>query len=378
MANTLTGLIPSLYQGLDIVSRELVGLVPAVTSNSGAERAAVGQTVRVPITGAANVADISPAMTVPEPTDQTVTNTDITITKARAAEFGVVGEEQRGLNANGAGWENIQAGMFAQAVRKLVNEVEADLAGTYIATSRAYGTAGTAPFASDLSDTANLHKILADNGSPLMEKQLVIDTTAGAKMRNLTQLTKANEANSDSLLRQGVLLDVHGFAIRESAQMKLHTKGTGAGYLSNGTFAEGATVINVDTGTGTILAGDVVTFAGDPNKYIVAVGAAAPGNITLAAPGLQQSLADGVAMTIGNNYTANMAFDKNAIQLVTRAPALPNGQDMAQDSMMLTDPRSGLTFEVRVYYGYRKVRYEVALAWGVKNIKPEHSVLLLG
>lgn len=378
MANTLTGLIPSLYQGLDIVSRELVGLVPAVTSNSGAERAAVGQTVRVPITGVANVADISPAMTAPEPTDQTVTNTDIVITKARAAEFGVIGEEQRGLNANGAGWENIQAGMFAQAVRKLVNEVEADLAGTYIATSRAYGTAGTTPFASDLSDTANLHKILADNGSPLMEKQLVIDTTAGAKMRNLTQLTKANEANSDSLLRQGVLLDVHGFAIRESAQMKLHTKGTGAGYLSNGTFAEGATVINVDTGSGTILAGDVVTFAGDPNKYIVAVGAASPGNITLAAPGLQQSLADGVAMTIGNNYTANMAFDKNAIQLVTRAPALPNGQDMAQDSMMLTDPRSGLTFEVRVYYGYRKVRYEVALAWGVKNIKPEHSVLLLG
>lgn len=378
MANTLTGLIPSLYQGLDIVSRELVGLVPAVTSNSGAERAAVGQTVRVPITGVANVADISPAMTAPEPTDQTVTNTDIVITKARAAEFGVVGEEQRGLNANGAGWENIQAGMFAQAVRKLVNEVEADLAGTYIATSRAYGTAGTTPFASDLSDTANLHKILADNGSPLMEKQLVIDTTAGAKMRNLTQLTKANEANSDSLLRQGVLLDVHGFAIRESAQMKLHAKGTGTGYLSNGTFAEGATVINVDTGSGTILAGDVVTFAGDPNKYIVAVGAAAPGNITLAAPGLQQSLADGVAMTIGNNYTANMAFDRNAIQLVTRAPALPNGQDMAQDSMMITDPRSGLTFEVRVYYGYRKVRYEVALAWGVKNIKPEHSVLLLG
>lgn len=377
MANTLTGLIPSLYQGLDIVSRELVGLVPAVTSNSGAERAAVGQTVRVPITGVANVADISPAMTVPEPTDQTVTNTDIVITKARAAEFGVVGEEQRGLNANGAGWENIQAGMFAQAVRKLVNEVEADLAGTYIATSRAYGTAGTTPFASDLSDTANLHKILADNGSPLMEKQLVIDTTAGAKMRNLTQLTKANEANSDSLLRQGVLLDVHGFAIRESAQMKLHTKGTGANYVTNGTFAEGATTIAIDGGTGTVLAGDVVTFAGDANKYIVAT-ALTGGNIVLAAPGLQQSLADGVAMTIGNNYTANMAFDKNAIQLVTRAPALPNGQDMAQDSMMLTDPRSGLTFEVRVYYGYRKVRYEVALAWGVKNIKPEHSVLLLG
>lgn len=377
MANTLTGLIPSLYQGLDIVSRELVGLIPAVTTNSDASRAAVGQSVVVPITGAANVTNVTPSMAIPEPTDQVVSSTSISITKARVAEFGVVGEEQRGLNSNGAGWQNVQAGMFAQALRKLVNEVEADVAATYIATSRAYGTAGTTPFASDLSDTANLHKILADNGSPLMEKQLIIDTTAGAKMRNLTQLTKANEANSDSLLRQGVLLDVHGFAIRESAQMKLHTKGTGTGYLSNGAFAVGATTIAVDTGTGTIVAGDVVTFAGDSNKYIVAT-ALSGGNIVLAAPGLRQSLADNVALTVGNNYTANMAFDKNAIQLVTRAPALPDGRDTAEDSMMLTDPRSGLTFEVRVYYGYRKVRYEVALAWGVKNIKPEHSVLLLG
>ncbi|AXQ65853.1 MAG: coat protein [Caudoviricetes sp.] len=376
MANTLTSLIPALYQGLDIVSRELVGLVPAVTMNSGAARAAVGEDVIVPITGTANVIDISPAMAIPEPTDQVVSNTKIQITKARAAEFGFVGEEQRGVN-NGAGWEVIQAGMFAQALRKLVNEVEADLAATYLATSRAYGTAGTTPFASDLSDTANLHKILADNGSPLMEKQLVIDTTAGAKMRNLTQLTKANEAGGDTMLRQGVLLDVHGFAIRESAQMQLHTKGTGASFVSNGTFAEGATVIGIDGGTGTVLAGDVITFAGDTNKYVVA-SALSGGSVTIAAPGLQASLADGVAMTVGGTYTANMAFDKNAIQLVTRAPALPNGTDQAADSMMLTDPRSGLTFEVRVYYGYRKVRYEVALAWGVKNIKPEHSVLLLG
>lgn len=377
MANTLTDLIPSLYQGLDIVSRELVGLIPSVSMNAEATRAAVGQSIRIPIAGAANVSDISPAMTVPNPTDQTVSNVAMSITKARAAEFGIVGEEQRGLNANGAGWQGIQAGMFAQALRKLVNEVEADLAATYISASRVYGTAGTAPFASDLSDTAQLHKILADNGSPLMEKQLVIDTTAGAKMRTLTQLTKANEAGSDSLLRQGVLLDVHGFAIRESAQIKPHTKGTGASYVTNGTFSEGDTTIAIDTGSGTVLAGDVVTFAGDSNKYVVAT-ALSGGNIVLAAPGLRKDLADGVAMTVGNSYTANMAFDKNAIQLIARAPAIPEGGDIAVDSMMLTDPRSGLTFEVRVYAGYRKVRYEVSLAWGVKNIKPEHTVLLVG
>ena len=37
-----------------------------------------------------------------------------------------------------------------------------------------------------------------------------------------------------------------------------------------------------------------------------------------------------------------------------------------------------LSMEFAMYKGYRKVRYEVGLAWGVKNIKPEHTALLLG
>ena len=377
MANTLTDLIPSLYQGLDIVSRELTGMIPSVTMNSEASRAAVGQNVTIPITGAANVVDITPAMSTPEPTDQVVTNTSMTITKSRAAEFGIVGESIRGLNNSGAQWQTVQAGMFAQAIRKLVNEVESDLAATYIATSRAYGAAGTTPFASNLDDTANARKILVDNGSPDSMLKMVINTTAGAKMRTLTNLTKANEAADASLLRQGVLLDVHGFAIRESAQIKSHTKGTGASYVTDGTYSIGDTSINIDGGTGTVLAGDVVTFAGDTNKYVVAT-ALTGGVIVLANNGLQAALADGVAMTVGDSYAGNMAFDQNAIQLLTRAPALPEEGDIAVDSTFITDPRSGLTFEVRVYAGYRKVRYEVALAWGVKNIKPEHSMLLLG
>ncbi len=376
---TLTDLIPDLYAALDVVSRELVGFIPAVTLNATDGRAAVDEIVRVPIVPAANVVDITPAMVVPEPTGQVIGNVGITITKARAAEFGWVGEQQKGLN-NGPGYLTIRAGMMAQAMRSLTNEIETDIASLYKKTSRAFGTAGTTPFATNLDATAEVRKILSDNGSPLGDLQLVIDSTAGAKMRILSQLTKVNEAGTDSMLRQGVLLDIHDFEIRESAKAANVTKGTGTSYTSDTAgYAIGDTVITLITGSGTVLAGDPVTFAGDLNKYVVEVGVAAPGAITLAAPGLIEPIAaSAVAMTIGADFTANMGFSRSALHLVARAPALPEEGDMAIDRMLIQDDRSGLTFEVAVYPGYRKVRYEIAIAWGFENIKPEHTAILLG
>ena len=378
MANTLTNLIPDLYAAMNVVSRELVGFIPAVGRNSGAERAAVGENVRIPIAPVGSMFDVTPAMATPEPADNVFTNTAIQITKSKGVSFGWVGEEQRGLN-NGPGYQNLQVQQIAQAMRTLCNAVESDVAATYASASRAYGTAGTAPFATNLGDPAQVRKILSDNGAPLSDLQMVIDTTAGASMRTLAQLTKANEANDATLLRQGVLLDVHGFAIRESGQIApVAAVGTGANYVTSGALTVGQTVIPLITGSGTILAGDVVTFNGDTNKYVVEVGIAAPGSITIAAPGIRKAATSGKAVAITAAFTPNLAFDRQAIQLVTRAPALPGEGDSALDSMMITDDRSGLTFEVRMYGGYRKIRYELALAWGVKVIKPEHTAILLG
>jgi len=112
---------------------------------------------------------------------------------------------------------------IAKPRHALCNEVESDLAILYRMTSRAFGTAGITPFATTLGDTAQIVKILSDNGTPPSDRQFVIDTTAGASMRTLGHLTKANEA-ADMLLRQGILKQVHGLDNCESAQAKLHSK----------------------------------------------------------------------------------------------------------------------------------------------------------
>lgn len=379
--NTLTNLIGALYKSLDVISRELVGVIPCVTLDADVSRAAVGQLVYSFNSPQATATDITPGVTPPDDGEQVFGNTSLTITKSRRVPFRWNGEQERALNVAGSGAAALKNAQMTQAMRTLVNEMEADAyAAARVNGSRAYGTAGTAPFASGVGDSAQLRKLLDDNGAPATDRCLVIDTTAGANLRTNTQLTKANEAGTVLTLRSGELIDLHGFSIHESAAVRAVTKGTGASYTSNTAgYAIGATAITLITGTGTVLAGDTVTFTGDTNKYVVETGVTAPGVLTIAAPGLRVALAaSAVAMTVGNTATANVAFNSSAIILATRAPALPEGGDSAVDRITITDPRSGISFEVAMYAQYRQMQYEISAAWGVKGIKSNHNAQLLG
>ena len=382
MANTLTGLIPVLYKGLDIVLRELVGFIPNISLDASGEAANIGEVVRTYTTPAATTGDIVAGQLPPDDGDQTLGTVDMAITKSKYSPIRWNGEEVLGYRNTGR-YEETMANQFAQSIRALVNLVEIDLAALYATASRAYGTAGTTPFATaaDLSDIAQVRKILEDNGAPRSNLALVIGTAEAANLRGKqSQLFRVNEAGTDNLLRRGYIDDLQGFSLGVSAARAQVTKGTGTLYTSTAAgFAVGTTSIPLITGSGTVLAGDVVTFAGDTNKYVVATGVAAPGTIVLAAPGLRQALpASAVAMTIGNSFAANMAFEKDAIRLLTRAPAMPVEGDDADDVTYITDPISGLTFQVAQYRLYRRVKYEVGLAWGVKTIKPELITTLLG
>lgn len=383
-ANGITGLIGALYAGLDEVSRELVGFIPSVTRNVNAERAAVGQSVTYFVTPELGMFDVTPAMNIPEPADVTVGNGTIVITKSKGVEFGWTGEEQKGLN-NGAGYNAVQADLFAQGLRTLTNAIELDLAVEAAANaSRAYGTAGTTPFATNVGESAQIRKILDDNGAPGSNRSLVIDTSSGAALRTLQNLTRVNEAGTTMTLRDGELLNLNGLSIKESAQVVRHVAGTAASATTNATgYAVGATEITLaSAGTGTILAGDSITFAGDANKYQVVAGDAdtsGGGTITIAKPGLRIAIpAAATAITMVGTHTANIGFSRNALHLVARAPALPQGGDAAIDRMLITDKRSGMVFEVALYAGYRKIRAEVTCAWGVKAVKREHIAMLLG
>jgi len=382
MANTLTSLIPDFTEAMDIVSREMVGMIPAVRRDARLDRVALNQNVIIPVTRAAGAnATNTPGLYAPDTGDDTVDNVQVTINKSKHQPIRFNGEETLGLVNSGI-YSSVMADRTAQAIRALVNEIEADLwVAGYTGSSRAYGTAGTAPFgtAGDLSDFAGVAQILDENGTPTSDRQLVLGHSAIANLRGKQSvLFKVNEAGSADMLRNGMTDRIQNMAIRHSHQVGIHTKGTGASYQLSAAGTVGATGIAVDTGSGTVLAGDIVTIAGTSTKYVVNTGIAAAGTFYIGAPGLRAAEADNDAVTVGNNYTANLAFDRSAIVLASRMPAMPAGGDNASDVTSLTDPVSGLTFEFALYKQFLQTVVHVRLAWGVKAIKPNHIALLLG
>lgn len=382
MASTLNDLIPDLYEALDVVSRELTGFIPAVSRNSNIERAALGQEVRVPVTAEETAADNTPAVNAPDTGDTVVDNVAVTISKSKHVPVRWNGEQTRGLQ-NAGTFSSIQADRFYQAMRTLVNEIEKDLwLEAYKNASRAYGTAGTTPFgtAADLSDFAGVLGILEQNGAPTNDLQLVLGHAAIGNMRGKQSgLFKVNEAGSSDMLRNGMTDRIMNMAIRHSHQVGQHTKGTGADYVTSGSTAVGVSDVALVTGTGTVLAGDIATFAADTNsKYVVGKGVTAAGTISLNKPGARVVIPTANALTLGASYTPNVAFARSAIVLATRAPALPEGGDAADDTIMITDPLTGLSFEVAVYRQFLQTAYHVRLAWGFRAVKSAHIALLAG
>jgi len=384
-ANTLTNLIPTLYVALDTVSRELVGFIPAVTIDASVARAAIGQTVRSFVAPVATASTIAPATVPIDDGQQSIGNVSLAITASRRCPVRWQGEESMQMNSpGGIGVKRIIVDQFAQAMRTLVNEIEAALAGLYIYASRGAVPNSTTLFSANLADAALVRKILVDNGAPTSDLQLVIDTTAGAAMRTLTNLSKVNEAGDSSLLRQGVLLDIYGMAVRESAQVVTPAAVGSASSVTTSTDNKAVGDVSIAlaaAGTGDIKAGDLVTIAntGDTTTQYVSTTTITgnSGTLLIAKPGLQKLItADTLAIAVRAAGARNLAFARSAIVLATRMPALPAEGDMAADRTTITDPRSGLSFEVSMYKMYRQVQFEVSIAWGVAAVKSEHIAIL--
>lgn len=376
MANVFTALQPTLFSAAQEVSNEPFGVISAINANFDDKGVAVGDSVKVPVAPIRAVKSFTPSMAMPTGDDATADGVSVTITNTDYVDWNLTGEQTRSLENANSDKEWVRQ-MIAQGMRALRNKAEvAACTAIKVGASRAVGTAGTNPFASDINIIPDVRKVLFDNGAPMADLQLCIDSAAGTSARKLGIIQQAYQAGNDQERRSGDLLRQFGFSIRESAGITAHTKGTGASYVTSGSTAAGVRDVALVTGTGTVLAGDVVTFAADStNKYVVGTGVAAPGTISLNRPGALMTIPTSNALTVGNNYTANLAFERSAVVGVMRAPIIPPNPIIQQT---LISDQFGMTYLLLQIAGYGMTTWQLHIAYGFKVVQGEHVAIVLG
>lgn len=368
-----------LYKSLDTVLRERAGNIMVCTRDTALEGRAKGSEMTVAITRPNQVADLEYGKDNPDMQSTTVDNIGVILEFSKVATFTLTNREYQQLQ-DGNGGDPIIMDSMKQCFRTLINYMNVSVYNALNSGGGlAYGNPATRLFLSDIEPINEVYNIMEEQGTPDSDRRITLASRDHTDLLNLDFMRDVNTSGSTGVLRDASLGVISGYDLTRSGSKTFHTKGDAAAYqVNNAALVVGDTTIAVDTGTGSFKAGDVVQFAGDSNKYIVSADLAGVGNLEINKPGLLVAAPDDALVTVLDSHNSSFAIDGNGLILATSLPEKPPQQDGRIDDLIMQDELTGLGFEVSYWGGNRQNTYQVALNWGVKVIKPEMVVKMLG
>lgn len=372
MANDLTEVIPKLLvQGLRALRQTAVMpmLVNREYETTAGEK---GSTIDVPIPSAIEVTDVAPANIAPNPGDTVPTSVPIPLSKWKEAAFYLTDKNQ--LEA----MNDIMPMQASEAVKALANYVDKFLLGLYPGFFGVAGTAGITPFTGGTTeDATELRKVLSEQLAPTSDRWAVLDPDAEQKALDIRAFQDMSWNGSTAAIIEGQLNRKMGFGWFMDQNVPTHTKGTEDGlYVTAGVSALGSTVIPLITGSGTIVVGDILTFASDPQTYTVLVGLVAPGSVTIS-PALRVAQTGAEAVSVIDTHVVNLGFHRDAIALASR-PLQRYGSEFGVVSATAIDPVTQLALRVEAIHEHKRLRFSYDILFGAAVIRPELGARLLG
>lgn len=375
MANQLTAVMPKLLaQGL-LALREQSMMPMIINKSYDTIAGQKGSTIDVPIPSAITVQDVTPANTPPNTGDVAPTSVPITLDRWKEAPFYMSDKDM--LEAMN-GTIPMQA---SEAVKALANEVNGTILGMYRKFYGFVGTPGTSPFATDVSAATQARKVLNVQLAPMDPRYLVLDPEAEANALGLQPISNQQwrVGLNEAAIVSGMISRTLGFDWFMHQLAPIHIAGTASGYAVNagGGLAVGATTIPVDTGTGTLVEGDILTFAGHTQTYVVTTAyAGGSGNVSIY-PGLKILVPDNTAVSVKASHTVNIAMHRDAIAFATRP--LENAADgLGALIQSAVDAVSGLTLRLEVTREHKRTRFSYDILYGCSVVRREFGVRIAG
>lgn len=243
------------------------------------------------------------------------------------------------------------------------------------------------------SEVVALRKQMNQNKVPKGQRRLALNFEREEDLLNNATFAQANTSSSGAATqREGEIGRKYGFDLYQNDLLPNHTTTALAltAPLTNGIAALDATTINVDgtAVTGSVVPGDIVSFAGHTQKYAITAAATAAGNaIALSVtPPVGQGLdgrvtiADGVVPTFEQTSQGiSLAYDAQAFAIVM-ADLPETGNGRGAEIATVGDPRTGLSLRVSRWYepisAEEWVRFDAL--YGVKTLDGNRAVRYAG
>lgn len=372
MANTLTPILPKILARVLAATRPAMSILPLVNKDWSTELAQKGETINVQLSEPMVASDVAPSTSAaPTPTDVAQTTTPITLDKHKHIAFSLTDKEITMIDKD----SSFMPGQAEEAMIGLFTQMTSDVFSLYKKVYTVAGTAGTTPFASSTDIINEVSRKLTQLRTSNRERRFILDPFATEKAKNLASFSDMDKAGS-SVKTDGLIGRKLGFDFYEDQDVPLHTAGTGSGYLINGALSAGVKSATVDTGTGTLLEGDIVTFAGHTQSYTLT--SALSANVFAFEPALVSAVADNAAVTLVASHRVNLAFTKPAFALAIRS--LGTGEIFKGGNIIseMRDPVTGMVARAEVMRANKMTVFDFDVLYGVGAPRPQYAARLLG
>lgn len=384
MANTIPAVMTQLVARAVGVLRRRSHMARYVTTGYSLTPGQKGKTVDVEIPPTATASAITASNAYPSNTDTTATTVAITLDKWYGSDFHMNDQEMTRVDKD----MNFFPAAAEASLNAVIEQVDDDLLALYKDVYNAAGTAATTPFASNASAwTTGARKLLNQEKAPMRERFVILNADAEANAVALSEFRSLEQSGDPNVIVEGEIGRKLGADWALNQGVPDFTGGTlsdgsnKAALINNASVAIGDTSVAMDetTLTGTVVAGDIFTVAGDTQQYVVTAGATASGNaITVAFdPPAKVAWADDAAVTFVADHAANLAFQRGAFALAT-APFESVDPSLGVMTQSFVDPLSGLTLRLEVSRQYKQTRWEWDVLYGVRTIRAELAARIMG
>ena len=376
--NTLTYAVPTLLaQGLMALRENCVmpRLVNSNFENVASEKMA---TINVPVPSAIAIVQVSPSYVPPDDVGVVPTSVPITLDQWWEAPFFM---SDKDLMESINGTVPMQA---SEAIKTIANKIDAALLAL---SENVYGWAGSAavtPFASDVSEITEARKTLNTQLAPLDDRRFVINADAEANALGLRAFQDMSFSGSAQGIVEGKLNRKLGFDWYMDQNVPTHTCGTVATSWIAKTGTSQAlglkAIVTTTGGTAAMLKGDIITFSGHTQTYVLTAAASRSGggDMTIyVEPGLKLALAGDETITIKGTHAVNLAFHRDAFAFVSR-PLADNADGLGNIIQSAIDPVSGLALRLEVSRQHKRTRFSYDVLYGLACVRRELACRVAG